>query len=107
MKPFLLSFSALLNANHVHAVLNNSNSVETWISPFPFSAIVVSRLTAIELGAVLHSHFGDNLFIVVEATTYNTSGWLPPEFWEYVNNPQAAWSKNLFRLPALGDQTAR
>ncbi|WP_139369667.1 hypothetical protein [Xanthomonas axonopodis] len=107
MKAFLLSFSALLNANHVHAVLNSSNAVDTWVSPFPFSAIVVSRLTAIELGAVFHSHFGDTLFMLVEATAWNTSGWLPPEFWEYVNSPHAAWSKNVFKLPALGDQIAR
>ena len=109
MRAFLLSFSALLNSNHVHNVLNTSNSVETWVSPFPFSAIVVSRLTALELGAVLHSHFGESLFMIVEATTLNTSGWLPMEFWNFVNDPQGTWSKQFFSLPRLGtsDQAAR
>jgi len=100
VKAYLLSFSALINANHVYAVLNNSNAVDTWVSPFPFSAILVSRLTTSELAAVLHSHFGEALFMIVEATSWNSSGWLPPEFWEYVNNPQGAWSKNVFKLPA-------
>lgn len=100
MKAYLLSFSALINSNHVHSVLNGSNAVETWVSPFPFSAILVSRLSTSELAAVLHSHFGESLFMIVEANSWNSSGWLPPEFWEYVNNPQAAWSKNMFKLPA-------
>lgn len=99
MRAFLLNFSTLLDQHHVHGVLNSSNSIENWLSPFPYSAIVVSRLTAVELGAVLHSHFGGHLFILVEATTTNTGGWLPKEFWDFINNPQTSWSKQIF--PAI------
>ena len=106
MKAFLLSFSSLLDVNYVHTVLNNSNSVETWLSPFPFSVIIVSRLTTSELGAVLQSHFGGNLFVVVEATPQNTSGWLPPEFWDYINNPQHVWRRNIFNFSAINNQSA-
>lgn len=105
MKAFLLSFSPALLVNHVHTVLNGSNSVETWLSPFPFSAIIVSRLTTSELAAVFHSHFGNNLFIVTEATSQNTSGWLHAEFWEYINNPENVLRKNMFNYPALNNNT--
>ena len=96
MKAYLLNFSNLIDHNYVLSVLNNSNSIENWLSPFPYSAIVVSRLTCLELGAVLHSHFADHLFILVEATTTNTAGWLPSNFWEFINNPQASWAKQVF-----------
>ena len=102
MRTFLLTFSALLNQTQVHSVLSTSAAVETWITPFPFSAIVVSRLTVLELGAVLHSHFDDALFILVEANRFNTGGWLPLEFWNVINDPQGAWSKKAFSLPNLG-----
>ena len=102
MRAFVLNFSALLNQTQVHSVLNASAAVETWATPFPFSAIVVSRLTVLELGAVLHSHFGEALFILVEATKFNTGGWLPIEFWNVINDPQGACSKKVFSLPALG-----
>jgi hypothetical protein len=39
----------------------------------------------------------------VEATPDNCNGWLPSQFWEYVNNPTKAWTDNLFAgLKALG-----
>lgn len=99
MKAFLLNYSNVLEQNYVHAVLNHSNSIENWLSPFPNSVLVVSRLTSSELGAVLHSHFGDNLFLIVEVNAYNCAGWLPPEFWGFINNPQPVALKPLFPPP--------
>lgn len=98
MKAFLLNFSSVLEQSYVHSVLNNTNSIDNWLSALPYSAILVSRLTCSELAAVLHSHFGDNLFIVIEANANNTSGWLPKEFWDFINNPQTNWAK-IFALP--------
>jgi hypothetical protein len=93
MRSYILNFSALLPHSFVYTILNNSNSVENWVSPLPNCVIVASKLTCAELGAVLHSHFGENIFMLVEANSFNTTGWLPKEFWDFIGNPQTSWSK--------------
>ena len=95
MKAFVLTYSAVLDYVRVQNVLNTTRSVETWLSPFPFSAIVVSKLTVSELSAVLHSHFGDAWFIVVEANQHNSNGWLSKEFWDYIADPHGVWSRGI------------
>lgn len=88
MKAFILNYSAILDIGFVQGVLNSTQSIETWASPFPFSAIVISKLTVTELSAVLHSYFGDTWFLITEANQQNTNGWMTNELWSYINNPQ-------------------
>lgn len=101
MKAFILTYSSMLDIGYVHNVLNSSQSVETWISPFPYSAIVISKLTVSELSAVLHSHFGENWFIVIEASQHNSNGWLTKEFWDYIAEPQTAVARKVWSQLAL------
>ena len=98
MNAYVLTHSAAPQT--VYDMLNGSRAVMTWVSPFPYAALVLSNLTLPELSAVVHTHLGDTWFIVMEATQQNTQGWLPVHFWDYINDPQGTWSKQLFsKLP--------
>jgi len=96
MRSYLLTHSAMLAPESVHQILNQTQSIETWLSPFPYAAVLISRLTISELSAVMHSHFGDTWFILVETSKDNVNGWLPQQFWDYLIDPQTAWSQQLF-----------
>lgn len=96
MKAYLLTHSGLLEPSQAYQILNQTQAIETWISPFPYSAVLISKLTVAELAAVLRSHFGDTWFILVEANKDNSNGWLPQQFWDYVMDPQKAWTQQLF-----------
>jgi len=96
VKAYLLTYNSVFNPEYVHQILNNTRAIQTWVSPFPYSAIVLSNLTVNELAAVLQTHFAGVWFMLAEVNKDNTNGWLPAQFWEYVGDPQAAWSKRLF-----------
>ena len=49
MKAYLFTYSLTCPQAQVHAVLNNTNAIHTWIAPFPYAAILVSNLTTQEL----------------------------------------------------------
>lgn len=102
MKAFLLTYNSIFPPERVHQILNSTRAIETWLSPYPFAAVVLSRLTVNELAAVLQTHFAGIWFIVVEANKDNSNGWLPPQFWEYIADPDNAWSKK-FLAGLLGD----
>lgn len=96
VKPYLLTHNSLLSPEKTHRFLNETKAVQTWVSPYPCVSILLSDLTVNELTAVLNTHFGRIWFILVELETDRTNGRLPAEFWEYITNPQQAWSQNLF-----------
>jgi hypothetical protein len=96
VKAHLLAYNPVLAPERVHQILNNTQAVKTWLSPFPYAAVVLSELTVNELAAVLQTHFLGIWFILVEANRDNANGWLPPQFWEYISDPGTAWSKQLF-----------
>lgn len=95
MKAFLFSYSALAQPEYVHNVLNTTRAIATWVTPFPYSAIVVSDLTVNELTAVFQTHMGEAWFIIVELAAGSCNGILPKQFWEYVENPLNAWTKKI------------
>ena len=101
MKPYLLSHNSVLSPEKTYRFLSDTKAVRTWVSPFPCVSILLSDLTVNELTAVLNTHFGGIWFILVELGTDTTNGWLPAEFWEYVTNPQQAWSQKLFANIAI------
>ena len=80
----------------VHAFLNDTNGIKTWIAPFPYAAILVSDLNIQDLGAILHRRLSGAWFIVTEMNRHIVDGWLPGNFWEYVNEPGQAWSRSLY-----------
>jgi hypothetical protein len=96
LKAFLLAYNSVFSPEYVHRVLSSTRAIQTWASPFPNTAIILSNLTVSELAAVLHTHFGEIWFIVVEVNKDNANGWLPAQFWDYVSDPQSTWSKRLF-----------
>ena len=107
MKPYLLTYSQACTPTNVHQLLNDTRAVETWVTPFPYAAILISKLNVDDLAAVLRGRIPGIWFMVTELNPHSVQGWLPGNLWEYVNNPQQAWSKNLLagfsQAPPLQD----
>ena len=100
MKAYLFTYSQACTQSQVHAVLNDSAGVETWVAPFPYAAILVSELSARDLGAILRERLPGVWLLVTEVDAHTVDGWLPRDLWDDVNNPIQAWTRNLFdRLP--------
>ncbi len=108
MRPYLFAYSQACPQAHAHAVLNDTQGVDTWVAPFPYAAILVSRLSTQDLSAILRERLPGVWFMVTEMSTQSVNGWLPGNLWEYVNNPQQAWRRRLFQglVPTPPDLTA-
>ncbi len=107
MKSYLLTYSPVCPQARVHAVLNTTNAIQNWIAPFPYAAILVSDLTTQELGAILRNHLAGVWFMVTQLDKKLVDGWLPGDFWEYVNNPaQASLQKLLDQISASAGHDA-
>ena len=39
MKTYLFAYSQVCTQAQVHAFLNDTNAIKTWIAPFPYAAI--------------------------------------------------------------------
>ena len=100
MKSYLFTFSQPCTQAQAHDVLNNTEEVQTWVAPFPYSAILVSRLNTQDLSAILRERLPNVWFMVAEMDHETVDGWLPGNLWEYVNDPQKAWSQQLIRTIA-------
>ena len=102
MKAYLFAYSQICTQAQVHAFLNDTNAIKTWIAPFPYAAILVSDLSAQDLGAMLHRRLSGAWFIVAEMNRPLVDGWLPGNLWAYVNEPEQVGSektqKSLFDL---------
>lgn len=96
MKSYLLSHSGACTPEHVHQVLNDTQAVETWITPFPYAAILISRLDVGDLAAVIRERLPGVWLMVTELNGRSVQGWLPANLWEYVNDPLKARSMKLF-----------
>ena len=96
MKAYLLTHSQACTPTHVQSLLSETEGIETWVSPFPYGAILVSELHVRALAAVLRSRLPAVWFMVTELNGNAVQGWLPGNLWEYVNNPQQAASRGLF-----------
>ena len=97
MKPYLFAYSQACPQAHAHSVLNDTQGVDTWVSPFPHAAILVSRLNTQDLSAIIRERLPGVWFMVTEMTPQSVNGWLPGNLWEYVNDPPKAWSRELFK----------
>ena len=96
MKAYLFAYSQAWTQAEVHAILDDTQAIKTWIAPFPYAAILISNLNSRALGAVLHRRLSDAWFVVTELNPASVDGWLPSNLWNYVNQPGQAWSQNLF-----------
>ena len=102
MKAYLFVYSQKCTQAQVHAFLNHTNAIKTWIAPFPYAAILLSDLGAQDLGAILHRRLSGAWFIVTEMNRQLVDGWLPGNLWTYVNEPELAGSQQspLGQLPS-------
>ena len=96
MKSYLLSYSQTCTPEQVQYVLEDTQAVETWVTPFPYAAILISKLNVGDLSAVIRDRIPGAWFMVTELNGGGVRGWLPGNLWEYVNDPQKAWSQKLF-----------
>lgn len=110
MKSYLFTYSQACTQTQAHAILDATQAIDTWIAPFPYAAILVSRLDVQDLTNVLAGLLPDVWFMVTEVNRQSTNGWLPGELWLYVNEPSEAWTKKIFadapkakRLRAVSD----
>jgi hypothetical protein len=94
MNAYIFSWNNVYSPEYVSYLLNDTQAIETWVSPISGTAILVSKLSVIDLSSVLHGRLGEAWFVLVEATPYNSSGWLPANFWTYINNPQSMVQRN-------------
>lgn len=95
MNSYLFAYSQACAPTQVQLVLNDTQAVDTWIAPFPYAAILLSELSARNLGAVLHDRLPGVWFMVTEMHSHTVQGWLPQNLWEYVNAPQQARYRKL------------
>ena len=96
MKSYLLSHSEACAPEDVRQVLNDTRAVETWVTPFPYAAILISQLDVRDLAAVIRERLPGVWLMVTELNSGAVQGWLPADLWEYVNDPLEARSRNLF-----------
>ena len=94
MKAYLLTYSQACTPTTVHRLLNDTEAVETWMTPFPYAAILLSRLNVNDLAASLRDQIPGVWFMVTELNRHSVQGWLPGNLWEYVNDPQQACLKS-------------
>ncbi len=94
MKAYIFSWNNVYTSEYVTFLLNDTQAIETWVSPISGTAILISKLSITDLSSVLHGRLGEVWFLLVEATQYNTNGWLPNNFWNYINNPQSMVQRN-------------
>lgn len=107
MKAYLFTYSLTCPPAQVHTILNNTNAIHTWIAPFPYSAILISNLTPQELGAILRNHLAGVWFVITQIDSQLVDGWLPGNFWEYVNNPdQVSFRELLDQISASAGSDA-
>lgn len=96
MKAYLLTYGQMGIPTHIHGILNDTKAIETWVAPFMYAAVLISKLDVHDLSAVLRPRIPDVWFVVTELNAGAVQGWLPADFWEYVNNPEQVVSRNLF-----------
>ena len=96
MKACLLTYSQMGIPTHVHRILSDTKAIETWVAPFMYAAVLISKLDVHDLAAMLRPRIPDVWFVVTELNAGAVQGWLPADFWEYVNNPEQVVSRNLF-----------
>ncbi len=96
MKAFILSHSHMTSPEAMYQILDKTQAVSTWVTPYRHMVIVLSNLSITELAAVLRTHMPDTWFTLVEAKPDNCDGWLPRQFWEYINDPEKAHSDKIF-----------
>ena len=101
MKTYLLTYSQACTPIQVQYLLNDTQAIETWVTPFPYAAILLSKLSVHDLAAVIRSRLPGVWFMMTELKSDTVQGWLPGDLWEYVNNPQGAWSRKLFASVAV------
>jgi len=105
MKAFIFSCNNVFSNEYMSFILNDTKAIEAWISPITNTAIIISKLSVDDLSAVLHGRMGETWFILVEASPLNTSGWLPSNFWEYINNPHSILQNNYLSKLFLNQQS--
>ena len=96
MKSYLFTYSQACTQAYAHAILDATQAIDTWVAPFPYAAILVSRLDVHDLASVLRGRLPDVWFMVTEVNPQSVNGWLPGDLWLYVNNPYEAWTKKIF-----------
>ena len=96
MKAYLLTYSQACTPTQAQYLLNDTQAIETWVMPFPYAAILLSKLSVHDLAAVIRSRIPGVWFMMTELKSDTVQGWIPGDLWEYVNNPHGAWSRKLF-----------
>ena len=108
LKAFLLVFHSGVPRQTITDYLDTRPEVLDWLSPFPNAVFIVSRGNVRELQQVIHQQFSTLFFCLAEVGAQNADGWLPPNVWDFVNNPKSSGKWDLppplppSSLPDLG-----
>ena len=102
MNSYLLTYSQACPQPQMHNILNATPEIDTWVTPFPYAAILVSRLDVRALSNVLRGRLFGVWFMVTEVNGQNVDGWLPGELWLYTTNPLEAMQRASVAFAPVG-----
>lgn len=102
MNSYLLTYSQACAQAHMHNILNSTVAVDTWVAPFPYAAILVSRLGVRDLSNALRIRLPNVWFMVTEVNGQNVDGWLPGDLWLYTTNPVEAMQRASVAFASVG-----
>jgi hypothetical protein len=88
---FLVGFNALsLPVQDLTGFFETCEEVVNWYGILPGQLFVASSLDAKTLNRRLGGRFPKEFFVVARLDPSATGGWLPPEAWDMINQPQPA-----------------
>lgn len=93
MKSYLVTYSQACTQAQMHTILNTTHGIDTWVAPFPYAALLVSRLNVQDLSNVLRARLPGVWFMVTEVNGQNVDGWLPGDLWLYATDPVEAMQR--------------
>lgn len=92
-RPFIIVFNSLVGeAALVQSALDSMPEVTHWFRCFPHAIFFTSTKSANELATKLRSKLGvgvpgDKRFVVLQVSSAEAQGWLPPAAWHLIQNP--------------------
>ena len=102
MNSYLLTYSQACLQAQMHNILNTTPEIDTWVAPFPYAAILVSRLNVRDLSNVLRLRLPGVWFMVTEVNGQNVDGWLPGDLWLYTTDPVEAMQRASVAFAPVG-----
>lgn len=87
MQVYIIYFFGFIDQNALAQYLNSFYQIRNWYQYGNILAIL-SISSLFEIQTILNRFFFGQTFVIVPATGAYTGGNMPPEFWNFINNPK-------------------